>query len=128
MTCQRYRDACFPLKNTLLRNAWPIFAANSIAAEARAAVLTVAEEHSLSAATAEPLEVTPSLAARAEFAPAPSAATAVAERNGVFPRAEAPASAGAALTAEAVMAVADAIELTQLYITMRSLFTVRTEN
>jgi hypothetical protein len=86
-----------------------ITATRSIAAEAPAALLTLAEERSLSPATGAPLVAMPSLAARAVFVPMPSAASAVAERNGVFPRAEAPASAVAAFTAEA-----DATERSQL--------------
>jgi hypothetical protein len=72
-------------------------------------LLSVAEERSLSAATAAPLAAMLSLAVRAAFAPALSAATVAAERNGVFPRAEAPASA-----VEAAFAAADATERPQL--------------
>ena len=68
-------------------------ATRSIAAEAPATLLIAAQGRSLSAATAAPLAAMLSLAVRAEFAPALSAATVVAERSGVFPRAEAPASA-----------------------------------
>jgi hypothetical protein len=52
----------------------------------------------------------PSLAARAAFAPMPSAASVVAERNGAFPRAEAPALAVEA----AFTVVADATERPEL--------------
>jgi hypothetical protein len=57
-----------------------------------------------------------SLAVRAAFVPTPSAATAVAERNAVFLRAEAPALAvEAAFTTEAALtAAADATERPQL--------------
>jgi hypothetical protein len=74
------------------------------------------EEHqSLSAAITGPLEAMPSLAARAALAPAPLAASAMAGRNGVFRRAEVPASEGeAAFTAAEVAftAVADTAERT----------------
>jgi hypothetical protein len=53
------------------------------------------ERRSLSAAIAGPLAAMPNLAVRAVFAPEPSAATAMAERNGAFRRAEAPASVAA---------------------------------
>jgi hypothetical protein len=78
------------------------------------AVFTTAqkERRSLSAAIAGPLAAMPNLAVRAVFAPAPSAATARAERKGAFRRAEAPASgaAGTAFTlaeAEAAFTVAE---------------------
>jgi hypothetical protein len=82
---------------------------------ARAGLTTVPERrHSLSAATTGLLAATPSLAVRVVFAPAPSADSAVAERNGIFRRAGAPASAAEAVfTGEAVFA-AGATESTQL--------------
>jgi hypothetical protein len=60
------------------------------------------ERPSLSAATAGPLAAMPSLAVRAAFARTPSAASAMAERNGVFRRAEA-----LALAVEAAFTAAD---------------------
>jgi len=75
---------------------------------ARAGLTTVPERRrSLSVATTGLLAATPSLAARVVFAPAPSAVLRPAERNGIFRRAGAPASA-----AEAVFA-ADATERIQ---------------
>jgi hypothetical protein len=56
-----------------------------------------------------------SLAVRAAFAPALSAATVAAERSAVFPRAEAPASAvEAAFMAAGAFTAADATERPQL--------------
>jgi hypothetical protein len=70
-------------------------------------VKTVAKERpSLSAATAGPLAAMPRLEARPAFARAPSAASAMVERNGVFRRAEALALAvAAALTAAVEVAL-----------------------
>jgi hypothetical protein len=66
-----------------------------------------------SPATAGLSAAMPSLAARAAFAPALSAVSGLAERNGVFRRAGAPASAAEAVfTGEAVFE-ADATERTQ---------------
>jgi hypothetical protein len=79
--------------------------------------MTTSGELSRSPATAAPLVAMPSLVARAAFVPMPSAASAVAERNGVSRRAEAPASAvEAASTVEAFMAEAVATERPQLRI------------
>jgi hypothetical protein len=72
--------------------------------------MTASGELSRSLATAVPLAAMLSLAVRAAFIPTPSAATAVAERNAVFPRAEAPALAVEA----ALTAAADATERPQL--------------
>jgi hypothetical protein len=71
--------------------------------------MTASGELSRSLATAVPLAAMLSLAVRAAFIPTPSAATAVAERNAVFPRAEAPA-----LAVEAALTAADATERPQL--------------
>jgi hypothetical protein len=61
-------------------------------AKAGAVLTTVSKERlSLSAATTGLPAAMPSLAARAAFAPALSAVSVLAERNGVFRRAEAPA-------------------------------------
>jgi hypothetical protein len=87
-----------------------ITATDSIEAEASAVFTTALKErHSLSAATAGLLAAMPSLAARAAFAPARSAASAMAERNGIFLRAEA-----LALAVEAAFTAADTAERTQL--------------
>jgi hypothetical protein len=87
-----------------------ITATDSIGAEGSAVLATVAKEcPSLSAATAGPLAAMPRLAARAAFAPAPSAASAMAERSVVFRRAEA-----LALAVEAAFTAADTVESNQL--------------
>ena len=95
-----------------------ITATDSIGAEGSAVSTTVPKERpSLSAAAAGPLAAMPSLAARAAFARAPSVASAMAERNGVFRRAEALALAAVAAftaAAEAPLAAADTAERTQL--------------
>jgi hypothetical protein len=88
-------------------------------AEARAVFTTAPKEPpSLSAAIAGPLAAMPNLAVRAVFAPVPSAATAMAERNGAFRRAEAPALVAAEvafMVAEAAFTAAvDTAERTQL--------------
>jgi hypothetical protein len=80
--------------------------------------LTLAEERSLSPATAVPLVAMPSLAVRAAFIPTLSAATAVAERNAAFRRADALALAVEAVFTAAVeaafTAAGDATERPQL--------------
>jgi hypothetical protein len=65
------------------------------------------EHHSLSPAITGPLAAMASLTARAAFARALSAASVMAERNGVFRLAEAPAS-----VQEAAFTAADAAERT----------------
>jgi hypothetical protein len=106
-----------------------ITAIDSTGAEGSGVVKTAAKERpSLSAATAGPLAAMPRLTARAAFARAPSAASAMAERNGVFRRAEAlalvveaafTAVVEAAFTAAVEAAftvadIADALSLTRL--------------
>jgi hypothetical protein len=76
--------------------------------------MTASGEPSRSPPTAVPLVAMPNLAVRAEFVPTPSAASAVAERSAVFPRAEAPASAVvASAVAVDFAAEADATERSQ---------------
>jgi hypothetical protein len=87
-----------------------ITATDSIGAERSAAFTTVPKERpSLSAATVGPLAAMPTLAVRVAFARAPSAASAMGERNGVFRRAEA-----LALAVEAAFMAADIAERNQL--------------
>jgi hypothetical protein len=70
---------------------------------------------SLLAAIVGPLEASPNLVDRAVLAPAPLAASALAERNGAFRRAEAPVSAAeAGFTPAAFMVAVAAAESVQL--------------
>jgi hypothetical protein len=77
------------------------------------AVFTIVPEgrQSLLAAIVGPLEAMPNLAARAVLAPAPLPASALAERNGVFRRAEAPASAPEAVFTAVAAAAAESLQL-----------------